>query len=148
MNNSERNRRHRGFTLIELMVIVGAIALLATIVLGITISKGQKKAVISSYKTSMQSLRRGMELCKDYFKGLPPQTVTAAPLSQICGSSERFPSITTKCHEEVMNFRYTIGTGGAWAFTSSNSSGAPIDCRGCQLICDENECVPTAGSAC
>lgn len=136
----------KGFTLIEIMIIVAIIGFLATIILVAWSISAQNKAAISGYKTSMDSARTAMEMCV----GSGGSYLGGQKGAQICdpSSGSKYPELSLKCGN-APHFCVT-GSGDNWVITTSadSSCSVPWDCRGCRLICDIHSCSPAPGSNC
>lgn len=136
--------KRKAFTLIELMIIVGIIGLLASIILVVWAISAQNKAAISSYKTSMDSIRAAVEMCT----GEGGTAMSGAPGARICDynkdgtpdGSELYPILSSKCGN-ISQFN-TIGGEGNWAVTTNTG------CRDCLLFCTVTGCIEAQAGTC
>lgn len=152
-----KRQKAKGFTLIELMIVVGIIAIVVSIILTMAITRARDKAAVVSYKTSMQSLRTSIELCL-VGGGQPsmdlgrnkegePICYTDDTLLVAANGSE-FPAMRNKCND-YSNLRYAITKSldptVKWKLSTTVASGTGDnwDCRGCHAVCDTNECIFT-----
>ncbi len=136
----------QAFTLVELMIIVGIIALLAVIILAGWAISSQNKAAVNGYKTSMQGARAAMEMCA----GAGAEIQPGRSGNQICAlfGESVYPAFSPKCNSETPYFSIN-GSGDNWEVTTTvNSGGDAWDCRGCRLICDVNGCSAAQGTSC
>lgn len=146
-----------GFTLIELMIIVGIIAIMVSIILTMAIAGARDKAAVVSYKTSMQSLRTSIELCLvggdspsivagDNEEGNPICFTDDVP--PVAANESKFPAMRNKCND-YSSLRYQVtkmsDPAVKWKLTTvkANAPHDDWDCRGCQAVCDTNDCVFT-----
>jgi len=136
-----RKKAKRGFTLIELVIIVAIIGLVATVILAAWGVSSQRKAAVSAYKSSMNSLQTAMELCT----GTGGAVSSGAPGASMCGGGERYPKLPKKCGS---GFSFIISPNPAvesnWSVTTNK------DCNGCRLVCEVASCsvVETAAGDC
>ncbi|MCX6765715.1 MAG: prepilin-type N-terminal cleavage/methylation domain-containing protein [Candidatus Moranbacteria bacterium] len=131
-------KKEKGFTLIELMIIIAIIGLLTAIILALWASSAQNKAAINGYKTSMDSVRTAVEMCI----GSGGTAGSGAPgTGIICNSgSEKYPTLSAKCGSIT---QFVIGSDySGWAVTTNNN------CRDCRLICNVEKCYAASGTEC
>ena len=130
--------KKKGFTLIELMIIVGIIGLLAVIILALWAISAQNKAAINSYKTSMESVRTAIEMCL----GSGGTVLDNPPGSSICNpdNGTKYPTLSSKCG----NISQFVTTGGEsnWAVTTN------AGCKNCRLICNVEGCEAAEEGTC
>ena len=83
MCDQKRHPAHRGFTLVELLVVIGIIALLVSILLP-SLNRARRSAMTVQCASNMRQLAQAMLMYVQDNKGvLPPATVsqsTAAPM--------------------------------------------------------------------
>ena len=120
--------KNKGFTLVELMVIVAIIGLLVSITMTMWVISAVNKAAVNSYKTSMRSLQTAMEICNE----TGGTAVSGFPGDSICGGDEKYPKITPKCGSDFQCI--VSGTGNDWTVTTDKS------CRGCKISCTVERC--------
>lgn len=157
---AKNTKTKKGFTLIELMIIVGIIALMVAIILTMAIARARDKAAVVSYKTSMQSLRTAVELC--VVGGNQPSMITGENeegknvcftdnVPPVAANDSKFPVMRNKCND-YGNLRYAIVPVSdptiRWRVSTVTASGTgdDWDCRGCHAECDTNDCVFTPKS--
>lgn len=119
----------KGFTLIEILLVIAIIGILAAIILITWGSTSRDKATISSYKASMDSLQTAMEICSQG-AGLISSGSTG---DSICGGLEIYPQLPPECGAGIQ-FQFS-GTQENWAVTTNQA------CNGCRLSCNVVECV-------
>jgi type IV pilus assembly protein PilA len=139
-NNKIKNKK--GFTLIEILLIVAIIGILATIILVSGISRGRDRAAINSYKTTMNSVKTAMEICG----GNITQGGGLGSGTNICGpgvyESIKYPDMKdAKCGNDF-TFSAAVDGDGDWIVSTDQ------DCKGCRLICDIYGCVAWTGTDC
>src|SRR3989344_738534 len=140
-NFDMRKKAKKGFTLIELIIIVAIIGLVAAGILAAWGVSSQRKAAVSAYKSSMNSLQTAMELCT----GTGGTVFSGVSGTPMCGGSERYPELPKKCGSSVS---FVVSPNPAmessWSITTST------DCYGCRLVCDVASCsaVETAAGDC
>ena len=133
-----------GFTLIELMIIVGIIGLLAVIAIVSWASSAQKKAAVSSYKTTMNSVTTAVEMCVGTGGSI---YASKHQLDPICnGVSSAYPEITAKCGDTANLHFCASGSPSNWTITTSTdpndcSSTMGWYCKGCRVICSASGCT-------
>lgn len=126
-----RRKLKKGFTLIELVIIVAIIGLVATIILAMWGASSQRKAAVNVYKTSMNSLQTAMELCT----GTGGAVFSGAAGTSMCGGTEQYPEFPKKCGT---GFSFVVSPNPAtesnWSITTNN------DCNGCRIVCTITSC--------
>lgn len=79
-------RRTRGFTLIEILLVLAIIGILATIIL-VAVGGGRQKSLDASFKKTVSSVQRGLALCCD----VPGTPLGSAPGGRMCVGGELYP---------------------------------------------------------
>lgn len=133
-------KNKKAFTFIEVMIIVTIIGLLASIILALWAVSAQNKAAINGYKTSMQSVRTAVEMCRISGGSI----VTGAQAeADICnpGINSKYPSFSAKCGTAPY-FCGSVDAQGLWHITNYSDAGCSSlwDCRGCRLDCSTEKC--------
>ncbi len=128
----------RGYTLIEILIVVAIIGILVGII-AYSLSSAQKRAVVTSYKTTMQSVRTAIEICAGTGGTLIAGTRLVG--DPICaGGSETYAVPAEKC----THLSYIVTNGATESSWSVTTSGL---CGGCRIVCDAEKCVAAAEAA-
>lgn len=129
----------KGFTLIEILIIVSIIGLLAAIILVTWALSAQNRAAMAGYKTSMDSVRAAAEMCVISSGSIIP----GSSGDSICDfgaflGNEKYPQLNKKCQGLEFGIGVSDRTGG-WMITTDNPCGE------CLLDCDIISCQPASG---
>ena len=127
-----RLRTYKGFTLIELLIVIAIIGILTSILL-VNITSSRNSAIVSAMKTTMQSVRTGLEMCSG-----TGGTIIAGVRnvgSIVCvGQTYTYPPVAESCL--AINYIASPGVGeGDFSITTTGT------CGGCRLVCDIDGCT-------
>jgi len=133
-----KTKTKKGFTLIELMIIVAVIGILASIILVAWGISAKDKAAISGYKTSMDSVRAAVEMCV----GSGASALDGIPGGLICNpdNNTKYPTFSPQCGD-ISQF-FVNGGESDWAVTTNTG------CKDCRLICTVTGCEEAPGTNC
>lgn len=134
----KNNKNKKGFTLIEILMILAIVGILASIILTMGISRGRDRAAINSYKTTMNSVKTAVELCGDNNRIFLSNITSRSPIC-ISGTSMVYPELG-KCGEGVFTLSEVEGDPNIkWVVTSE-------PCKGCQIYCTIEGCQATVAT--
>lgn len=136
--------KNKGFTLIEILVIVAIIGTLVAIIIAMWAISAKNKAAVNSYKSSMKSVQTALELCAG--TGGAILTGGRSPDQIICaGGSEVYPQLSPKCNSATPFFYASQSSPGSndWTITTTEDSGGITGwyCQGCRMVCTVEECI-------
>lgn len=134
-------RKKNAFTLIELLIIVAIIGLLASIILVSWMTAARNKAAVNAYKTSMDSVRAGAEICYQSGGIINSGVAPGSPLCDYGGSpgATNYPTFNARCGS-VGNFVANNPGFINWEVTTETG------CKGCRLRCSMGSCVQIPAS--
>jgi prepilin-type N-terminal cleavage/methylation domain-containing protein len=133
-------KKSKGFTLIEILLILAIVGILLLIIMVNGISGGKDRASTSSYKATMNTLRSSILICGENNINLGA-AIIGNGINKVCSvgfDDIVYPEIDAKCGVDEFTFRVN-NVAGTWAVSTNE------DCRGCKIICDKDLCRPWTG---
>ncbi len=135
----KHNDNRKGFTLIEILIIVAIIGIIAAVILVGWATSSQKKAAVGSMKTSINSVATGIEICMS--SGGAFQDGSAG--DGIClGSSPElvYPTFPSRCGDQP--YVCVSGSSNNWSLsTFTDASCSTVwNCKGCRPVCSAGGC--------
>ena len=129
----------RGFTFVELIIVITIISTILAIVLTFVFAKPQKKAAVNAYKTAMHSVQFSVAECS--LTG--GQTQAGLSGEKVCSAGDGlYPALTKKCNSSAPFFSVSNPTSDEWEVTTQRSRlGGPWACQGCRALCDIEKCI-------
>lgn len=132
-------KRKKGFTLIEILIILAIIGIIVAVVLVGWATSSQKKTAVSSMKTTVNSLAAAMEICSasegNFQNGSSGDNICSTGSADLL-----YPEFTQKCGDQP--HICVIGTSNNWSFTTYTSSSCSSlwSCKGCRPVCSPGGC--------
>lgn len=127
-DRAEKRKSERGFTLVELMVVIVIIGLLATVVL-INVLPSQDKAMRTKAKADITTLEQAMEMFRlDNFNYPSDLNALAAPPAGASGGRYRPGGYVKKLPQDPWGRPYQLavpGKAGAFDIYSLGADGVP-----------------------
>ncbi|MEA3273188.1 MAG: type II secretion system protein [Patescibacteria group bacterium] len=134
-----KNKSKKGFTLIEMLIVVAIIGLLATVVL-FAVARARKKAVATQMRAHMVEIMKGIEMSAT--DGVITVDVIAGGSIDSSSNTNISPTVTYVKHvpsKPNADISYVIGGSGACDTLSNPATGAGTDFNGSGISTAEYE---------